>query len=88
MLQKTEKIRLPKPPKGYKTWLDYAVATADYRDAFHQSIMNATASKPSAQPHLMRAAALAELDAVRVEAGMKDTFPALNRERIDEDLKG
>ena len=57
MLQKTEKIRLPKPPKGYKTWLDYAVATADYRDAFHQSIMNATPSNPSAQPHLMRAAA-------------------------------
>jgi hypothetical protein len=86
MTQKTEKIRLPKPPKGFKTWIDYAVVTADYRDAFHMSIMNSTPRNPSAQPYLMRAAALAELDAVRAKAGMRDTFPALNRKGIEEEL--
>lgn len=86
MTQKTEKIRLPKPPKGFKTWIDYAVATANYRDAYHCSILNATPRNPEAQPYLMRAAALAELDAVRAKAGMKDSFPAINRKRIGEDL--
>ena len=87
MTQKQTNVRLPKPPKGYKTWIDYCVATANYRDAFHMSMMNATARNPYAQPYLMRAAALAELDAVRVQAGMEDTFPKRNRKGIDEDLK-
>ncbi len=86
MTQKTEKIRLPKPPKGFKTWIDYAVVTANYRDAYLESISNATPRNPEAQPCLMRAAALAELDAVRAKAGMRDTFPALNRQGIEEDL--
>ncbi len=87
MTPKTEKIRQPKPPKGYKTWIDYCLATADYRDAFHMSMLNSTPRNPSAQPYLMRATALAELDAVRAQAGMPDTFPKRNRKRIEQDLK-
>lgn len=41
---------------------------------------------PMAEPYLMRAAALAELDAVRAQAGMENTFPKLNRKSIDEDM--
>jgi hypothetical protein len=86
MPSKTEKNCIPKPPKGYKTWIDYCVATADYRDAYHDSIMSATPKNPETQPHLMRAAALAELDVVRAKAGMEDTFPKRNRRAIDDDL--
>lgn len=60
--------------------------TADFRDAYHESIMNATIRNLSSQLYLMRAAALAELDAVRAKAGMEDTFPKRNRKAIDEDM--
>jgi hypothetical protein len=88
MKQQPKNTRLPKPPKGYKTWMDYAVATADYRDAHHASIMQATPRNPSALPCLMRAAALAELDALRAAAGLDDSFPKRTRKCIEDDLKG
>ena len=84
MTQKIENISLPNPPEGFATWLDYAVATADYHSAYLDTVWTPTERNPEAQPHLLRAAALAELDAVRAKAGMEDTFPKLNRRAIDE----
>jgi len=51
----------PYPPDGYETWLDYAVANMPTRDLHLESVVS---DKP-VQREEMRAAARAELDALR-----------------------
>jgi hypothetical protein len=64
------------PPDGYETWLDYAVATMDTRSAYHQHLFELPAgSSPACDREAMRAAVLAELDALRLAAQVTDTFP-------------
>jgi hypothetical protein len=65
------------PPAGYETWLDYAVATMDTRSAYHEHLFDLpTGNSPACDREAMRAAVLAELDALRLAAQVADTFPA------------
>ena len=58
-----------KPPKGYKTWLDYAVATVDVHRLELEAITDDDDAALMAVPSRdeMRAAARAELDELRKE---------------------
>lgn len=56
------------PPTGYASWLDYAIATMDTRGLYLESIAG---EGPVIQRHEMRAAARAELDALRREVDMR-----------------
>ena len=67
----TEAMKRPAPPKGYATWLDYAVATMDVRAAQLEAYERnddecgeASLKIPSYED--MRKAAKAELAALRV----------------------
>ncbi len=60
------------PPAGFSTWLDYAVATMDTRAAQLESIFAETDVDPPSRDE-MRAAAQAELDALRA---IKHDLPA------------
>ncbi|OGB34940.1 MAG: hypothetical protein A3F78_10355 [Burkholderiales bacterium RIFCSPLOWO2_12_FULL_61_40] len=70
------------PPEGYATWLDYAVATMDFRSAEFESLIVAVNSpgKSAVTRSAMRQAVLMELDDLRRVAGVLDTFPASQRE--------
>jgi hypothetical protein len=64
-------------PAGYETWLDYAVATMDTRSAYHEHLFDLpTGNSSTCDREAMRAAVLAELDALRLAAQVTDTFPA------------
>lgn len=64
------------PPAGYATWLDYAVANMDTRSAYHEHLFQLPpGSSPECDREAMRIAVLAELDALRLAAGVADTYP-------------
>lgn len=75
----------PPPPEGYATWIDYAIATLQTRDAYldQYGVSPVLFDRDS-----MHRAALAELDSLRASAGIPDTFPAHVREGISSDLSG
>ncbi len=85
--QKPQKTRALKPPKGYRTWLDYALMHVSFRDAYIDRLYEAKPGDADMFPYQMRAAALAELDKLRVTAMVKDTFPARGRRAILDDMK-
>lgn len=70
----------PRPPKGFKTWLDYAVVTMDDRSAWLY--------QPNVREHWtrghMRIAVADELRHLRALAGVPDTL----RPDDPEDLAG
>lgn len=61
-----------KPPEGYDTWLDYAVATMDTREAFLEGIESGWWGNATPQREVMRKSALAELAALRSRAAQGD----------------
>lgn len=70
-------LRTCPPPSGYETWLDYAVATMDTRSAYHEHLFQLSpGNSPACEREAMRAAVLAELDALRLAAQVADTYPA------------
>lgn len=83
----TRKQLRPKPPVGFQTWLDYAVAVMDTRDAFHEQIGRSRTVDRLFERFEMRAAMLAELDKLRLSAGVNDTFPKPFRKGIEEDMQ-
>ena len=74
-----ESLSHPRPPKGYKTWLDYAVSTMDTREALHDQLWHAPKGATLFDRDEMYAAAIAELDELRSAAGVADTFPKKRR---------
>jgi hypothetical protein len=54
------------PPKGFESWLDYAIATMDVRSAQLESLEDEEGTVPSYEA--MRAAAAAELAGLRAKA--------------------
>lgn len=70
------KPRLPLPPQGYPTWLDYAVATMDTRSAYNEQLwLSEPGNNPPCDRQAMQAAVLFELDALRAAAQVPDTYP-------------
>lgn len=60
------------PPKGHASWLDYAIATMDTRSALHemQGLFDDDVTPDfNASSDDLRAAAAAELQALRLAAG-------------------
>ena len=60
------KTSLP-PPKGFESWLDYAIATMDVRSVWLESLFDESTDTPPSGDQI-RAAAQAELDALRAIA--------------------
>ena len=59
--------KLPAPPQGYSTWLDYAVEGMDTRTAFLELCVTEGATTPSRES--MRMAVRHELQELRRKAG-------------------
>lgn len=75
--ENSEEVDSPRPPEGYRSWLDYAVGTLDVRGV---QIQRAFADEPYASPAAMKRAAGLELEELRakvtrLEALMKGQVP-------------
>jgi hypothetical protein len=62
----------PPPPKGFSSWLDYAVATMDTRTEEQARMLDDDDASDHLSRDAMRDAARAELDQLRWKAGNQD----------------
>lgn len=66
------KEKLPAPPPGYPSWLDYAVECMDTRTAYLELELCATDGQEAPSRDSMRAAVRHELQDLRQRAGEPD----------------
>ena len=77
----------PKPPTGYRTWLDYVVDSIETRDAYHDQFFLTRPGSRLFERSEMQAAMLAELDQLRTAANVEDTFPKRRRRFIESEAQ-
>lgn len=68
------KGRLPLPPTGYVTWLDFVIESVDTRSLYIDSVMVSKTGIPVTSRKEMQAAVEYELRALRFAAGAIDTY--------------
>ncbi|MFM0658682.1 hypothetical protein [Paraburkholderia sediminicola] len=66
---------LPPPPKGFNTWLDYAVFDMDTRSAWHEFLFTSDPDLIKFNREDIQKAVERELRMLRAKAGVPDTYP-------------